>query len=86
MKKLLSILVLSVLFISCEEPPKRKFVGECDSTVGVIHNKISSNIEVQTLTYKGHDYIMFMKGSGKWATMGVEHDPDCKTCKKVENM
>jgi serine protease inhibitor ecotin len=81
MKKLLSILILSFLFISCEEPPKREIVGECGSEVEIIKNDISSDIETQTLTYKGHDYIMFRKGSGKFATMGIEHDPDCKTCK-----
>ena len=81
MKKLLSILILSVLFISCGELPKREIVGECDSNVGVIHNKIGFDIEIQTLTYKGHDYIMFKKGDGKVATMGVTHDPECKTCK-----
>ena len=81
MKKLLSILILSVLFISCNELPKREIVGECGSKVEIISNDISYDIKVQTLTYKGHDYIMFEKGSGKWATMGVEHDPDCKTCK-----
>lgn len=81
MKKLLSILILSVLFISCNELPKREIVGECDSKVEIISNDISYDIKVQTLTYKGHDYIMFKQGSGKWATMGVEHDPDCKTCK-----
>ena len=81
MKQSLSILILSFLFISCEEPPKREIVGECNSKVEIINNDISSDIEVQTLTYKGHDYIMFRKGTGKWATMGVEHDPDCKTCK-----
>lgn len=81
MKKLLSILILLVLFISCGESPKREIVGECGSEVRVINDDISADIEVQTLTYKGHDYIMFRKGTGKWATMGVEHDPECKTCK-----
>ncbi len=81
MKKLLSILILSVLFISCDEQPKREIVGKCNSKVEIINNDIGSEIEVQTLTYKGHDYIMFKKGTGKLATMGVEHDPDCKTCK-----
>lgn len=81
MKKLLSILILSFLFISCEEPPKREIVGECNSKVEIINNDISADIEVQTLTYKGHDYVMFRKGIGKYVTMGVEHDPDCKTCK-----
>lgn len=82
MKKLLSILILLFLFISCGELPKQEIVGECGSEVGIINNDISSDIKVQTLTYRGHDYIMFKQGSGKWATMGVEHDPDCKTCKK----
>ena len=86
MKKSLSVLILLGLFTSCEEPPKREIVGECNSKVEIINNDISSDIEVQTLTYKGHDYVMFRKGTGKWATMGVEHDPDCKACKKVENM
>lgn len=81
MKKLLSILILLGLFTSCEESPKREIVGECDSKVEIISNDVSSDIKVQTLTYKGHNYIMFRKGTGKWATMGVEHDPDCKTCK-----
>ena len=81
MKKLLSILILLVLFISCEEPPKREIVGECNSKVEIINNDISADIEVQTLTYKGHDYIMFKKGFGTDATMAVEHDPDCKACK-----
>lgn len=81
MKKLLSILILSFLFISCKEPPKREIVGECDSKVEIIRNDISSDIEVQTLTYKSHDYIMFRKGFGTEPTMAVEHDPDCKTCK-----
>lgn len=61
MKKLLSILILLILFISCEEPRKQEIVGECGSELGVIHD-IGSNIKVQTLTYKGHDYIMFKKG------------------------
>ena len=86
MKTLLSVLILLVLFISCEEPPKREIVGECNSKVEIINNDISYDIKVQTLTYKGHDYIMFKQGSGKFAMMGVEHDPDCKACKKVENM
>ena len=81
MKNLLSVLILLVLFTSCEEPPKREIVGECNSKVEIIDNDISADIKVQTLTYKGHDYIMFRKGTGKWSTMGVEHDPDCKTCK-----
>ena len=81
MKKLLSILILLVLFISCEEFPKREIVGECGSEVGIINDDIISDIEVQTLTYKGHDYIMFKKGFGTMATMVVEHDPDCETCK-----
>ena len=81
MKKLVSILILSFLFISCEEPPKREVVGKCDSKVEIIKNDISDDIKVQTLTYKGHDYIMFKQGIGRYATMGVEHDPDCKTCK-----
>ena len=82
MKKLLSILILSFLFISCEEPPKREIVGECNSKVEIINNDISADIEVQTLTYKGHDYVMFKNGyRGRFSTMGVEHDPDCKTCK-----
>ena len=81
MKKLLSILILSFLFISCEESPKREIVGECDSKVEIISNDFSYDIKVQTLTYKGHDYVMFNKGFGTDATMEVEHDPDCKTCK-----
>ena len=82
MKKLLSILIVLFLFISCEESPKREIVGECNSKVEIINNDISADIEVQTLTYKGHDYIMFKNGRrGRFATMGVEHDPDCKTCK-----
>ena len=81
MKKLLSVLILLGLFTSCEEPPKREIVGECGSKVEIIKNDINSDIEVQTLTYKGHDYIMFRKGYGRMATMGVEHDPDCKACK-----
>ena len=82
MKNLLLILMLLVLFVSCGESPKREIVGECDSKVETIRNDISSDIEVQTLTYKGHDYIMFKNGRrGRFATMGVEHDPDCKTCK-----
>ena len=48
----------------------------------IINNNISADIEVQTLTYKGHDYIMFKNGyRGRFSTMGVEHDPDCKACK-----
>lgn len=82
MKKLLSILILSFIFISCKELSKQEIVGECDSKVEIISNDISSDIEVQTLTYKGHDYIMFRKGYGRMGTMGIEHDPDCKTCKK----
>ena len=83
MKKLLSILIVLFLFISCEEPPKQEIVGKCDSKVETICNDVSSDIEVQTLTYKGHEYIMFKNGRrGRFATMGVEHDPDCKTCKK----
>ena len=83
MEKLLSVLILLVLFVSCGESPKREIVGECDSKVETIRNDISSDIEVQTLTYKGHEYIMFKNGRrGRFATMGVEHDPDCKTCKK----
>ena len=81
MKKSLSVLILLGLFTSCEEPPKREIVGECGPKVEIIKNDISSDIKVQTLTYKGHDYIMFKKGTGKWATMGVEHDPDCEACK-----
>lgn len=81
MKNLLLILMLLVLFISCEESPKREIVGECGSKVEIIRYDISSDIEVQTLTYKGHDYIMFRQGLGKRSTMAVEHDPDCKTCK-----
>ena len=81
MKKLLSVLILLVLFVSCGESPKREIVGECNSKVETIRNDVSSDIEVQTLTYKGHDYIMFKRGIGKYAMMGVEHDPDCKTCK-----
>ena len=77
----MDIIIILVLFISCEEPPKREIVGECGSEVKIINNDISDNIKVQTLTYKGHDYIMFRKGFGKTATMAVEHDPDCKTCK-----
>lgn len=56
MKKLLSILILLFLFISCEEPPKREIVGEYGTEVVIISNNISPE--------------------------GVEHDPDCKTCKK----
>ena len=82
MEKLLSVLILLVLFVSCGESPKREIVGECDSKVETIRNDVSSDIEVQTLTYKGHDYIMFKNSRrGRFATMGVEHDPDCKTCK-----
>lgn len=82
MKKLLSILIVLFLFISCVEPPKREIVGKCGSKVEIINNDISYDIKVQTLTYKGHDYIMFKQGRRKFAMMGVEHDPDCKTCKK----
>ena len=75
-------MILSFLFISCEEPPKREIVGECNSKVEIINNDIGSDIKVQTLTYKGHDYIMFKNSRrGRFATMGVEHDPDWKTCK-----
>lgn len=90
MEKLLSILILLVLFVSCGESPKREIVGECDSKVEIIRNDVSSDIEVQTLTYKGHDYIIFKSYDLTWTTrgsymecasMGVEHDPDCKTCK-----
>ena len=82
MEKLLSVLILLVLFVSCGESPKREIVGECDSKVETIRNDVSSDIEVQTLTYKGHYYIMFKNNRrGRFATMGVEHDPDCKTCK-----
>ena len=82
MKKLLSILIVLFLLISCEESPKREIVGKCGSEVEIINNDIGADIEVQTLTYKGHDYIMFKNGRrGRFATMGVEHDPDCKTCK-----
>jgi hypothetical protein len=34
------------------------------------------------MQYNNHDYIVIEKGFGKYATMAVEHDPDCKTCKK----
>ena len=89
MKKLLSILILLVLFISCKELPEREINGKCRSKVEIINNDIGSDIKVQTLTYKGHDYIIFksydytMSAAGymECATMGVEHDPDCKTCK-----
>ena len=82
MKKLLSILIVLFLLISCEESPKREIVCKCGSEVKIINNDIGSDIKVQTLTYKGHDYIMFKNGRrGRFATMGVEHDPDCKTCK-----
>lgn len=81
MKNLLSILILLFLFISCKELPEREINGKCRSKVEIINNDIGSDIEVQTLTYKGHDYIMFKTGNGKMATMAVEHDPDCKTCK-----
>lgn len=83
-------MILSFLFISCENLNiKQEIVGECDSKVEIIRNNISSNIEVQTLTYKGHDYVIFksydytMSAAGymKCATMGVEHAPDCKACK-----
>ena len=81
MKKLLLILILSLLFISCEEPHKQEIVGYCSSKVEIINNDIGYDIKVQTLTYKEHDYIMFKTGNGKKATMAVEHDPDCKSCK-----
>lgn len=70
MKKLLSILILLVLFISCEE---------YDGSIVDINNTC---IRTQTLTYNGHDYIVFKEGFGTFATMAVEHDPDCKTCEK----
>lgn len=41
------------------------------------------NLPVKTIEhfeYKGHDYIFFKDGIGKYAVGGVVHDPDCR-CK-----
>lgn len=74
MKKLLFILILSVLFISCEE------------YAGSIVDINDTGIITKTLTYNGHDYIVFREGFGTFATMAVEHDPDCRACKKKNDV
>ena len=79
MKKLLSILILSilillVLFVSCGE-----YAG---SNVDIN----DTSIRTQTLTYNSHDYIVFREGFGTFATMAVVHDTDCKTCKRKNDI
>jgi hypothetical protein len=40
MKKLLSILIVLFLFISCKELPEREISGKCRSKVEIINNDI----------------------------------------------
>lgn len=69
MKKLL--LTMSVIFslVSCENKTRIKdYRGKENIPTPYINH----------FEYKGHDYIFFDTGEGKWAVGGVVHDPYCR--------
>lgn len=69
MKKL-SLIVLAIIvfaLVSCEECKVQK------SKEGNVIGSYTMN----TIEYKGHEYILFYEGFGKCATSGITHSPDC---------
>jgi hypothetical protein len=85
MKKILGILSIMFLLVSCECESVNFSEGNGvshDEKIEIVKNNREYNFEIYKMQYNNHDYIVIEKGFGKYATMAVEHDPDCKTCKK----
>lgn len=84
MKKILGILVIMFLLVSCDDKyihfSEGKGVSH-DEEIEIIKSRSGYNFKIYKLQYNNHEYVVFEKGSGKFASMAVEHDPDCKTCK-----
>lgn len=51
--------------------------GSCTTTQEEKNKIISSNKDVTEFEYKGHQYIRFSWGRGRYASAGVVHNPDC---------
>lgn len=63
----LLILLLLVIVTSCGELPDDSRIKTNDGIIMKAHD----------FSYGGHKYIYFQKSSGKFASGGVIHDPDC---------
>ena len=84
MKKILRILSIIFLLVSCSSKPVNFSEGNGvshDEKIEIIKNTRGYNFKIYKLQYNNHEYIVIEKGSGKYTTMAVEHNPDCKTCK-----
>lgn len=74
MKKLTTLLLAlcAVALTGCENP----------KTQEQIDDGMASHIT--EFNYKGHRYLKYDSGSGKWAIGGITHDPDCP-CHKTNS-
>lgn len=84
MKKILGILSIMFLLVSCESRQINVSEGNGvahDEKIEIVKNHRGYNFKIYKMQYNNHEYIVIEKGSGKYATMAVEHDPDCQTCK-----
>lgn len=68
----LLLLLLLIIVTSCEASTN---VPKIKTSVGNV------TIKAYDLSYKGHDYIYFKSGSGKFGTGGIVHNPNCR-CKQ----
>lgn len=73
MKKYL-FFVLLLICVSCEQPANYKPV-----TTEKVNKRI--RFRVSDFEHEGHQYIYFKENSGKYATGGIVHNPNC-TCKQ----
>lgn len=84
MRKILGILSIIFLLVSCESKPITISKGNGvlrDEKIEIIKNDRGYNFKIYQMQYNNHEYIVIEKGSGKYSTLAVEHDPNCKTCK-----
>lgn len=64
------------------------FLGGCDYTLPparVYKAQIFRHGSIEEYSYKGHDYIMFIRTDINLAYAGVVHNPDCPCHKKGGN-
>lgn len=72
-KQLFYLSILLLLFCaSCNKSNNKQITPN----VAIEHRRQS--FRVTELIFKGHNYIYFRTGSGKYESGGVVHDPDCK--------
>lgn len=68
MRTLIAILIICA--IGCEGEPGKTADGS--NTSGTFTK----------CTYEGHDYIIYKAGFGNSSYGGLEHDPECRKCRK----